>query len=41
MGWNGNNDGYYKFNPDTTMDFETSNGTFNSNFLVLANITKK
>ena len=41
MGWNGNNDGYYKFNPDTTIDFETSNGTFNSNFLVLANITKK
>jgi hypothetical protein len=41
MGWNGENDGYYKFNSNGTIDFETSSGIYNSNFIVFANIRKK
>lgn len=41
MGWDGINDGYYRFNSNSTIDFETDSGTFNSNFSVFANIRKK
>lgn len=41
MGWDGINDGYYRFNSNSTIDFETHSGTFNSKFSVFANIRKK
>lgn len=41
MGWDGTNDGYYRFNSNGTIDFETDSGTFNSIFCVYANIRKK
>ncbi len=41
MGWSGTDDGYYRFDADATIDFETTNGIYNSNFIVFANIRKK
>lgn len=41
MGWNGTDNGYYKVNKDTSLDFETNAGNFNSNFLTFSSITKK
>lgn len=32
MGWNGTDDGYYLVKPDTSLDFETENGTYNFDF---------
>lgn len=32
MGWEGEEDGYYKVNADTSMDFENANGIYNIDF---------
>ena len=41
MGWDGIDDGFYRFNSDSTIDFKTDSGTFDSQFSVFANIRKK
>lgn len=41
MGWGGTDNGYYKVNADTSTDFETNVGTYNTNFWEITQIHRK
>ena len=41
MGWGGRDNGFYKVNSDTSIDFETDNGNYNANYWEITEIHKK